>query len=331
MRKRTKITDEQTGQEFEVIPERWFDVLSAWISAAYSLVVIGYLAYIVLDTWSGQYKVWPASLTGQLNTTISAVVFKLIVYTAVGGGMGAAVNNLRSFVSWHAERRAFGWRFVWKYIALPPLGATLAVLVYGIIQGGMAVFNGGTVSGTAVTSLSAWAAGTLAGYGSHKVFIWLDDKVNSLFKVETKMTTVPDLAGKSPDEAKQAIVNSNLKPGETTERPAPNPTLVGKVIGQNPAAGTDIACDSKVDIIIGKPSEIPGPEVDGAGKNGQPVKEQPAEVVAGDGNPANPENVAPAGLPGGLPAEVEAAVEGAAAGVINPPDVNNTPNGGGQG
>ena len=173
------VIDQQTGQPFAVNDERWFDVLAAWISALYSLAAIAYLAWVVLDTWSGEYKNWPASLTNQLNIKISATVFKLIVYTAVGGGMGAAVSNLRSFVSWHAERKGFGWRFVWKYISLPPLGATLAVLVYGILQGGMAVFNGGNVggTGTTVTSLSAWATGTLAGYGSHKVFIWLDEKV----------------------------------------------------------------------------------------------------------------------------------------------------------
>src|SRR5262245_34043401 len=114
------IVDDQTGTAFEMIPERWFDVLSAWISAAYSLAVTGYLAYVVLDTWTEQFNVWPSSLASKLNNPI----FKLIVYTAVGGGMGAAVNNIRGFVSWHAERKAFGWRFIWKYIALPPLGAT---------------------------------------------------------------------------------------------------------------------------------------------------------------------------------------------------------------
>ena len=324
------IVDEQTGQEFEVLPERWFDVISAWISAVYSLVVIAYLAWAILDTWSAQYSIWGSTLQKALqNNTLPVNIFRLIVYTAIGGGMGAAVNNLRSFVSWHAERRAFGWRFVWKYIALPPLGATLAVVVYGIIQGGMAVFNGGNVGGTgaAVTSLSAWATGTLAGYGSHKVFIWLDDKVNLFFKVETKMTTVPDLAGKSRDEAKQLIANSKLRLGETSDQPAPNPTLVGKVIGQDPAQGTEIACDSKVDLIIGGPAEAPATEVDG-GKDGQAVKE-PVKVGSGDGNAAKPENVAPATVPGGLPTGVDAAVEAAAAGVINPPDVNKPQNGGG--
>ena len=256
------VVDEQTNQAFEVLPEGKIDIISAWISAAYSLVVIGYLAYVVMDTWSGQYKLWPAALTDQLNKSISETVFKLIVYTAAGGGMGAAVNNIRGFVSWHAERRAFGWRFIWKYLSLPPLGATLAVLVYGILQGGMAVFNGGNIggTGTAITSLSAWATGTLAGYGCHKVFIWLDDKVNTLFKVDGKTTTkVPDLVGKTNEEAEKALEEAKLKVGKVTNEKTTNPAQVGKVITQQPEAEVEIACGSEVNFSIGEPSDKAAP------------------------------------------------------------------------
>src|SRR5919205_1613197 len=266
------IVDEQTGTAFELKQEEAIDVVFAWISATYSLAVIFYLAYVLLDTWSEQYKVWPAALTGALNTKVSANVFKLIVYTAIGGGMGAAVNNIRGFVTWHAERKGFGWRFIWKYIALPPLGATLAVLVYGILQGGMAVFNGGNVggNGAAVTSLSAWATGTLAGYGSHKVFIWLDDKVNSFFKVDAKTTTkVPDLGGKTADDAKKALHDAKLKLGQTTEQEVTDPTLVGKVVVQEPAAGAEIACDSDVNVAVGVSSDKGAPSPPEVKTNGE--------------------------------------------------------------
>lgn len=297
------IVDEQTGTAFELKEEGTIDIVFAWISAAYSLTVIVYLAYVLLDTWSEQYKVWPAALTSALNTKVSANVFKLIVYTAIGGGMGAAVNNIRGFVTWHAERRGFGWRFIWKYIALPPLGATLAVLVYGILQGGMAVFNGGNVggNGAAVTSLSAWATGTLAGYGSHKVFIWLDDKVNSFFKVDAKTTTtVPDLEGKTADDAKKALHDAKLKLGQTTEQEVTDPALVGKVVAQEPATGAEIACNSDVNIALGVSSDKGAPQPDEVKKNGQPEK---PDVVAN--------------------------VEAAAANIVNTLDPKNNPTGGG--
>lgn len=293
------IVDEQTGQAFEALPEHWPDVLSAWISAAYSLVVIGYLGYVVFDIWSGQYKLWPASIPSE--NPAAANVFKLIVYTAAGGGMGAAVNNIRGFVSWHAERKAFGWRFIWKYLSLPPLGATLAVLVYGILQGGMAVFNGGNVggTGTAITSLSAWATGTLAGYGCHKVFIWLDDKVNTLFKVDGRTTTnVPDLIGKTNEEAEKALEDAKLKVGQVTNEPTTEPAQVGKVMTQEPAAGVEIACNNKVNFSIGEPSEEGAPKLDPAKPNGD-----------GTETPAVP------------------AKEEVGAGVANPAEVNKTPNG----
>lgn len=279
----TTITDEQTGQAFEVVPEHWYDILAAWISAVYSIAVIIYLAWLVVDTWSGQYRTWPAAVVNKLTTPEAANAFKLVLYTAVGGGMGAAVNNMRSFVSWHAERRAFGWRFVWKYIALPPLGATLAVLVYGIIQSGMAVFNGGaSVNTSAITLFSAWATGTLAGYGSHKVFIWLDDKVNSLFKVETKKVTVPDVIGKPWGEAKQILIDGHLKVGEITKAETGDLQLVGKVIGQTPSAGTEIACESKVDLVVGSGLESPfDHQTDSAGTTEEQVA-QNGNLAAGE-------------------------------------------------
>ena len=290
------IVDDQTGTAFEMVPEQWFDIVSAWISAAYSLAVIAFLAYVLLDTWSGQYQVWPAGLKKLLTDgTLPTNIFRLIVYTAVGGGMGAAVNNIRGFVSWHAERKAFGWRFIWKYISLPPLGATLAVLVYGILQGGMAVINGGNVggNGTTITSLSAWATGTLAGYGCHKVFIWLDDKVNTLFKVDAKAsTTVPDLSGKTVDDATNALHDAKLKLGQTTQKEA-NATLVGKVVDQEPAAGTEIACDSKVNIAVGVASDKGAPSPEEVKKNGQGEAANAEAAAAGAGNILNLNNTPP--------------------------------------
>jgi hypothetical protein len=265
-----RVTDEQTGQSYEINPESKLDVVSAWISGAYSLGSIAFLAWLLLDIWSGEYsfsflKPYKAMLVpveGGSAPLLDPKVFKLVAYTAIGGGMGAAVNNIRGFIQWHAERKAFGWRFIWKYLALPPIGATLAVLVYGIIQGGIAVFNGGTIATSGITAFSAWATGTLAGYGSHKVFIWLDDKVNSLFKVEAKQVTVPDVSGKSLDDAKKVLINSKLAVGDTTDAETRNTQQIGKVIGQSPAAGTEIACDSKVSIVVGAAADGEGADED---------------------------------------------------------------------
>lgn len=268
------VTDQQTGKVFQVVPECWYDKVAAAISAVYSLAVIGYLTFMVVSILSGKYAFWPKTLTNNIANLLTYPVAKLILYTAIGGAMGAAVNNLRSFISWHAEEKAFGWRFVWKYLSMPPLGGTLAVLVYGILQGGITVINGGaTPENNQLTSLSAWATGTLAGYGSSKVFIWLDDKVNTLFKIDKKQAAVPDVTGKSLDEAKQIVSSAQLAIGNVSEQ-ATSGNQVGKVIAQTPGVGTQIDCGSKVDVTVGV-AESGGdqdptiaPEVTGAVKNG---------------------------------------------------------------
>lgn len=297
-----KVKDAQTGKDFDLIPEGRLDVLFAWISAAYSIAVILYLTYVVLDMLYGQAATVAAaaaagtpapappsmSLPVRLLPVLNVPASKLIFYTAVGGAIGASVNNLRSFITWHAEERAFGWRFIWKYLAMPPLGGTLAVLVYGILQGGMAVFTGGSApTGNQVTSLSAWATGTLAGYGAHKVFKWLDDKVNSLFKVEAAQTTVPDVKGQSPDQARKMLTDAQLEVGTVSEAPASS-DQVGKVIAQAPAAGIQSECGRKVDLTVGiaSPDTIVDPDVTdltakAPGSNGTAKKDETAGAATG--------------------------------------------------
>jgi len=258
------VRDQQTGKVYKKRHERWYDIASAWISALYSIGVIVYLTFMVLYLLSGKYAFWPEGITNKIANLLTNPVSKLLLYTAIGGAMGAAVNNLRSFIAWHAEDKAFGWRFIWKYVAMPPLGGTLAVLVYGILQGGMAVINGGaTPENNQLTSLSAWATGTLAGYGSSKVFIWLDDKVNTLFKIEKKQVPVPDVTGKSRDEARQLLSNAQLEVGTVSEEVAGSSDQVDKVISQTPGAGTQIDCGSKVDLTVGiaSPADNPNPTV----------------------------------------------------------------------
>lgn len=275
-----KVKDAQTGKDFEVIHEGQIDIVFAWISAAYSLAVIGFLTWLVLTMLYGKSSSIAQSLVPILGGTTS----KLIFYTAVGGAIGAAVNNLRSFITWHAEEQAFGWRFIWKYIAMPPIGGTLAVLVYGILQGGAAVVTGANApTENQITTLTAWASGTLAGYGAHKVFKWLDDKVNSLFKVDAQQTTIPDVKGTLLEEARQTVINAQLKVGDVTEA-AVSSDLVGKVIAQAPEPGIRVDCGSKVDLtvgIAGPTDPTPNPEEGTIPHNGQPKVDDPATVAAG--------------------------------------------------
>ncbi|MDN0199287.1 Stk1 family PASTA domain-containing Ser/Thr kinase [Streptomyces sp. S.PNR 29] len=67
-------------------------------------------------------------------------------------------------------------------------------------------------------------------------------------------STVPDVSGKSCDEAK-AQMSANELVGTCVDVETDDPNLVGKVIGTNPAANTQVDKNSSVNIQIGKAPE----------------------------------------------------------------------------
>ncbi|HEX7772448.1 MAG TPA: PASTA domain-containing protein, partial [Pyrinomonadaceae bacterium] len=106
---------------------------------------------------------------------------------------------------------------------------------------------------------------------------WLDDKVNSLFRVDAQQTTIPDVKGKLLEEARQTLINAQLKVGEVTEAAASS-DLVGKVMAQAPEPGITVDCGSKVDLtvgIAGPTDPTPNPEEDTIPHNGQPKVDDP--------------------------------------------------------
>ncbi|MFD2471511.1 Stk1 family PASTA domain-containing Ser/Thr kinase [Amycolatopsis silviterrae] len=64
-------------------------------------------------------------------------------------------------------------------------------------------------------------------------------------------TTVPDLHGKSPDEAKSALEQAKLKLGNTTSKTVENQSDVGKIVSQSPTANSAAAEGTAVDIVVG--------------------------------------------------------------------------------
>ncbi|WP_181803452.1 Stk1 family PASTA domain-containing Ser/Thr kinase [Streptomyces shenzhenensis] len=81
-------------------------------------------------------------------------------------------------------------------------------------------------------------------------------------KAEEK-STVPDVSGKSCDEAKAQMTANNLT-GNCTEVDTTDPNLVGKVVSTDPQAGTQVSKNSTVNIQIGKAQQQTAvPEVRG--------------------------------------------------------------------
>ena len=196
--KKQDFVDEQTGKSYEVVPERTWDVVVAVLSILYLFVVLVTFTYLFFAIWT-DYSI-------EIGDPKSPV-FLLMAFAVVGGGLGGAINGIRSFIGWHAEREAFKRRYVWKYISQPLLGVALAAMVYAFFRSGLVAFGGNFAPNEnfANQALAAFAIGALSGYGSRRVLIRMDRLVKKLFKTADTDTDavgikVPDLKGKTEEE-----------------------------------------------------------------------------------------------------------------------------------
>jgi beta-lactam-binding protein with PASTA domain/tRNA A-37 threonylcarbamoyl transferase component Bud32 len=75
-----------------------------------------------------------------------------------------------------------------------------------------------------------------------------------------KQVTVPNLVGMTEDEARTAITDAGLNPGNVT--PQPDPAPAGEVIGQDPSANSTVNKGSTVDLVVSTgPSDVTVPDV----------------------------------------------------------------------
>ena len=216
----------------------------AMLCIIYLLLLLVFFSWQLFDTWIGRHSL-PRSIGYDLKRLDSAG-FRLVAFTVIGGGLGGVINGIRSLLNYYT---GFKHHYVWKYISAPWMGATLALFVYALIHSSIVILSG---SGTAenVSSaqvLSNFAAGTLAGYGSKDVFIWLDARVHKIFRVTEK---VPDVTGKSENSAVSRLHATHLELGEISPVPKKNGKRAGTVIAQSPPPQTPLDRGESVDIAV---------------------------------------------------------------------------------
>ena len=125
--------------------------------------------------------------------------------------------------------------------------------MYAIIRGGIAAFAGDVAppgENSTTQALSAFAIGALAGYGSHKVFIWLDKQVDKLLKAPSPDTEVevPDLRGKTQEKAEKLLKEAELQLGNIDHKPTDNPSELNKIVDQDPSADSLVSKGTKVNV-----------------------------------------------------------------------------------
>ena len=260
------VIDPQTGKSYVLLSEAIWDIAAAIFSILYLLSMLRFLFWALLDVYHGQNQVLTLIFSEDTNYPDSPLS-RLISFAVIGGGMGGVVNGFRSIINWHSESKAFSWRFIWKYVTLPPLGAVLAAMVYALVYGGIGVLGGSfnLGEGSANQALSAFGIGALSGYGSHKVFKWLDELVNRVFSTAKVIVEVPDLTDKTQEEATAELKEAGLKLGSVDYIIDSDNKKIGKVVGQTPLPEMKVPKASSVDVKIAKKAaaEVAVPDLKG--------------------------------------------------------------------
>ena len=248
---RIVVIDEQTGKSFTIVPESPWATLSAILSACYLLVCICGLLWLLNDTFSNHHRCLRYLCGFDKNEQLPATLI-ILASAFIGGGLGGILNELRSFLFWHAEHRAFGVRFIWKGIVAPWVGGSLALFAIAIVTSGGAVLGADfKLSQDAMQpAFAVFAIGALAGYGSREVSKWLDAQVKRVFSTDVTTAVVPSILNKTREDAERLLTNSGLKLGVVTEDPPAGETRVGIVISQLPVPGTTVLTGSSVNCVI---------------------------------------------------------------------------------
>ena len=186
----------------------------------YLLLTLGFLSWQLFDTWISDYFLLKRIGYGQQ----SPQTLRLIAFTVIAGALGGVVNGLRSSLHYHDR---FDRQHAWKYLCAPWMGATLALFVYALLRSSVAVLGGdagGSVTNTQV--LSNFSVGALVGYGSKDVFVWLDDKVNKVFRVVAAAQIVKAKKSRSPAKNRKRIRTGNQN-GHLNAMPPDDPVRFG--------------------------------------------------------------------------------------------------------
>lgn len=168
----------------------------------YLLLILAFLGWLLFDTWIGRYYL----LVGYARQREQTL--RLIAFTLIAGALGGVVNGLRSTLRY---REVFDRRHTWKYLCAPWMGATLALFVYALLRSSTAAL-GGSAGGNVgnVQVLSFFAIGSLVGYGSKDVFIWLDLKVAKFFQVASDKPKKARLRNRNGKRGKRASKATTL-------------------------------------------------------------------------------------------------------------------------
>jgi hypothetical protein len=232
--------------KFIAVQKKDADRTTAVRCTIYLLLMLASFGWLLFDTWIGNHSL--ARILKYDLARLDNTGFRLVAFAIIGGGLGGAVNGIRSINNYCDS---FNRKHRWKYLAAPWMGSTLALLVYALLRSSIAILGGNVASGSIGNTqvLANFSAGALAGYGSKDVFIWLDDKVHKIFQVPVP-ENVPNVTGKPQEVAASRLEANQLQLGEVSKVQQKNGKPAGTVIDQSPPPDAPIDRGQSVDITV---------------------------------------------------------------------------------
>lgn len=179
---------------------------------------------------------WKSSITLFGGTFTVHDEARLVIIALLGGGIGASIHAIQSFIQF-VGHRTFITSWVWWYIMRAPIGALLALVFYfalraGLLGGGGEVQVAEQVSVAGIASLS-----TLVGLFTEQAVKKLSDVFDAMFTPKEKEEEEGDgLHGKLPSVPEIIELQPMVIDAGTTER-----MLVVK--GKNFVKGSEVRVD----------------------------------------------------------------------------------------
>ena len=152
------------------------------ILGAYTILLSGILIYLVVALWPGE----KATASGSATVTLFGSALEmspeaqLIWLVAAVAAVGSSVHTATSFADFAGARRLCrSW--VWWYILRPFIGASLALVFYFVIRGG--ILSVGTTA-SEVNSYGVAAIAGLVGMFSKQATDKLRELFDNLFRTQ---------------------------------------------------------------------------------------------------------------------------------------------------
>ncbi len=175
-------TEKAVETESKDLPANWF-----WI-----IVLTIYLVALGIVLFWALIAFFPCSIVNEAETsTCSNVVFmawtftvtselRLILLVIITGALGSLVHGFRSLF-WYVGNRAFASSWILMYFLLPFIGASLSLIFYFVLRGGLFSPNA-TVDATSPFGFIGVAG--LVGMFSNKAALKLQEIAESIFSTK---------------------------------------------------------------------------------------------------------------------------------------------------